>query len=885
MKHSGKRSLTILMAATMTVIIAAVVFAVALRSHLADLERGARTDAGTSPADTAAARLAALAGMAASASADLAEANTLRKQGETLTRLEELARDTALPVREMERYSGDRESLARARQAHLALSTNLAGLQDAMDRGRAARLEWERSLSGARQGLETLEALSAAFRERVADAAAETGETWSWRGTSTLNDLYGGNLKRVVALQKLALAANRAVARFSGEGALAAPEELASCESLVEDAYGRRGGQDVPPEAQTLYQACDKAVGAARSLSGGAADQAGKDRLVRAARELDALASSLIRTETGAMRDAFVNARAAIQQSARKAAEEASSAWSMALSVTTSTAGMTISATRCMHAPDSDSVARAAREYDRALAGLETVADGFPDSRLAGEDPELASRLVTALDSAQNCLGARPCLFDARQRLLAASQTAAGMAANVRASATALAEQAALMTAPAGSGAPGHDGNGASGTLLYAASTIFAILLAAYLVLAFFILARAGARDRLARTESGAHARARRAFLAGLAEEIREPARAAAREAARLLDRDLDIDGIEIANAIHSHAVLANLLAEGYRDYARLQEGELDVIATDFDPRQVAGQLIEDLSPLSNAKNVRMVRDFDESVPPTLHGDSNLLRMLLAFAADEVLRLVSDCPVRLRARVESESGPTMAVRFSFVPQNPSLAVKRPAAKTPRPGAEILREIARGLSGDSGMDSVDNAPAPWFILPLGRGRSGAAPAHPAFSPRPQPVEEKPVARVPEGRAMVRKVVTGDSVSGGINVLVVAADASVRDTVEQALEQSGLSPDIALNHEDALFALETGPYDLIFLETALPERNGFEITRLLRDPASRVVSHDCVVVGVGADRDKCMAEGMNEHLPSPPSRHDVRTLVARLVPGTG
>ncbi len=105
------------------------------------------------------------------------------------------------------------------------------------------------------------------------------------------------------------------------------------------------------------------------------------------------------------------------------------------------------------------------------------------------------------------------------------------------------------------------------------------------------------------------------------------------------------------------------------------------------------------------------------------------------------------------------------------------------------------------------------------------------------------------------------------------ILVAEDNVVNQKVAiRILEKLGYRADAVANGQEALTALERIRYDLVLMDVQMPEMNGFEATRIIRDPGSRVLRHDIPVVAMTAhalkgDRERCLEAGMDDYVSKP------------------
>src|SRR5262249_50723749 len=75
----------------------------------------------------------------------------------------------------------------------------------------------------------------------------------------------------------------------------------------------------------------------------------------------------------------------------------------------------------------------------------------------------------------------------------------------------------------------------------------------------------------------------------------------------------------------------------------------------------------------------------------------------------------------------------------------------------------------------------------------------------------------------------------------SILIIDDESGIRESLQTLLEMEGYSVATASSGEEGLGCLAEHPFDLVLLDYALPDRNGLEILRELRqhDPQQAVI----------------------------------------------
>jgi len=117
------------------------------------------------------------------------------------------------------------------------------------------------------------------------------------------------------------------------------------------------------------------------------------------------------------------------------------------------------------------------------------------------------------------------------------------------------------------------------------------------------------------------------------------------------------------------------------------------------------------------------------------------------------------------------------------------------------------------------------------------------------------------------------------------VLMAEDNVVNQRVARLmLEKLGHRVTLTANGLEVLDALDRAPYDVILMDCQMPEMDGFEATRRIRQ-SSRDREIPIVAMTANAmegDRDACIAVGMNDYVSKPMRIQNLVTVIDRLMP---
>jgi PAS domain S-box-containing protein len=141
--------------------------------------------------------------------------------------------------------------------------------------------------------------------------------------------------------------------------------------------------------------------------------------------------------------------------------------------------------------------------------------------------------------------------------------------------------------------------------------------------------------------------------------------------------------------------------------------------------------------------------------------------------------------------------------------------------------------------------------------------------------------------PHTHAAMRRHEIAEVRRGTARILLAEDNITNQQVALGILKKLGMRADAVANGAEAIHSLETIPYDLVLMDMQMPEMDGIEATRRIRDPLSDVRQHDIPIIAMTAnalagDRERCLDAGMNDYVTKPVSPIALAEALERWLP---
>ena len=388
------------------------------------------------------------------------------------------------------------------------------------------------------------------------------------------------------------------------------------------------------------------------------------------------------------------------------------------------------------------------------------------------------------------------------------------------------------------------------------------------------MLDRVAARERelLAAKEAAETAnRTKSEFLAMMSHELRTPMNAVLGMAELLNSTPLTERQSRYLRNINAGSSALLRILDDILNFTRVEMGELTIQHAPFALPRLVEKAVALLQETADEKGLAVKVHIDAAVPTVVIGDAGRTRQILVNLLGNALKFTDKGTVTVRVGPAGEDRVRFSVTDTGIGIDPAFRKNLYRAFSQEDtgyarkyggtglGLAIVKRLCDAMEGSIDMESNPGKGSTFhFELPLPAALAEARPdGNPTVAPAAVPQDE-PAATLPQ--------------PGKKRVLVVEDNRLNQDLVIGYLEESVYEITLAANGLKGVEMFQRERFDVVLMDWQMPEMDGLEATRRIREIEQERSSQRTPIIAVTAhamsgDREACLAAGMDDYLVKP------------------
>ncbi|MDA7817943.1 ATP-binding protein [Sulfurimonas sp.] len=386
----------------------------------------------------------------------------------------------------------------------------------------------------------------------------------------------------------------------------------------------------------------------------------------------------------------------------------------------------------------------------------------------------------------------------------------------------------------------------------------FSIVLTTLLI--FIAIFRVKSSEKAA----SAAAKTKSVFLANMSHEIRTPMNAIIGFADILHKSQLDDEQKKHLGYIKSSSENLLVIINDILDFSKIEAGKLELECMSFNMNELCSHIHAILEMMAMQKDIKFIYDYQSTYDGEIMGDPtrvnqifiNLLNNAIKFTDRGQVKVIVNTIFEDNDRIIYQaiiqdtgigmSEETIKKLFNSFEQADS-TINRKFGGTGL-GLSITNTLVKMMDGKISVESTEDVGSE-FVVKIGFDKS-----------------------VTLENEQDKQEVCEEMDLSSLNVLVVEDNKTNQVLIDIILDECNIEAVIVNDGQEAVDLLASKTFDLILMDIQMPNLNGYEATKIIRDENSDVLDHNVEIVAISAnarteDVKLSYESGMNGHIAKP------------------